>query len=483
MTSEPWIYHSSNTVKIAGDYRNTYWDGLIVRMVQNGVEKFFRITNVSYSDGYTYLTLNGGGLYTLENTTITEHQHSLYLAPRGFPISFDLLPQYLEQSDHASTSLHTPGSVVPVVTSVGNPGSDSNIPSEKAVRSAIDNRIPAGTTKYSIPRWSGTAWVEAPLVSLQDQVFQLTKEYTMGSDWVNLLAILADAKATSSASGNLNGLTAAVASKISSGVTLTGQNAIYAHNWRGYHSGDKGTLATGCGIDVSVAHVTNGGVSPTTTWLHGIRIGAGIDSGTVTNLALLSLESYVGGGTVGTAWGIRQTSTFNNYFEGRIGIKTTPTYDLHLKNDSAAKPSTNTWTVSSDRRLKENIIDADLDRCLEIVKQLPLRRFTWRDEYIPEDAARDRSKLGWIADEVESVFPKAVQTAPFVRNKIVKKMQTDENGNEYEVEETVSETVFEDCKYLDSDQVIAALYGAVQKLIQIVEQQQVEIEKLKSLSA
>jgi len=62
-------------------------------------------------------------------------------------------------------------------------------------------------------------------------------------------------------------------------------------------------------------------------------------------------------------------------------------------------------------------------------------------------------------------------------------MQTDENGNEYEVEETVSETVFEDCKYLDSDQVIAALYGAVQKLIQIVEQQQVEIEKLKSLSA
>jgi hypothetical protein len=140
-------------------------------MVQNGVEKFFRITNVSYSDGYTYLTLNGGGLYTLENTTITEHQHSPYLAPKGLPISFDLLPQYLadsdaqstylsktdaqdtylsktdaqdtylKQADHASTSLHTPGTVVPVVTSVGNPGSDSNIPSEKAVRSAVNEKL------------------------------------------------------------------------------------------------------------------------------------------------------------------------------------------------------------------------------------------------------------------------------------------------------------------------------------------------------
>ena len=141
MTSEPWIYHSSNTVKIAGDYRNTYWDGLIVRMVQNGVEKFFRITNVSYSDGYTYLTLNGGGLYTLENTTITEHQHSLYLAPRGFPISFDLLPQYLEQSDHASTSLHTPGSVVPVTQSIPSSGGSDQIPSAAAVRSAVSEKL------------------------------------------------------------------------------------------------------------------------------------------------------------------------------------------------------------------------------------------------------------------------------------------------------------------------------------------------------
>ena len=45
--------------------------------------------------------------------------------------------QYLTEDRHDTTTRHTPGTVVPVVTSIGDPGSDSNIPSEKAVRSAI----------------------------------------------------------------------------------------------------------------------------------------------------------------------------------------------------------------------------------------------------------------------------------------------------------------------------------------------------------
>lgn len=39
---------------------------------------------------------------------------------------------------------------------------------------------------------------------------------------------------------------------------------------------------------------------------------------------------------------------------GRLGIgTTTPAYQLQLTTDSAAKPATNTWTISSDARLKE----------------------------------------------------------------------------------------------------------------------------------
>lgn len=39
-----------------------------------------------------------------------------------------------------------------------------------------------------------------------------------------------------------------------------------------------------------------------------------------------------------------------------VGINnTSPTYNLHLVNDSAAKPTTNTWTIPSDIRLKKNV--------------------------------------------------------------------------------------------------------------------------------
>lgn len=40
---------------------------------------------------------------------------------------------------------------------------------------------------------------------------------------------------------------------------------------------------------------------------------------------------------------------------GQLGIGATPSYQLHLSTDSAAKPTTNTWTIASDSRLKTNI--------------------------------------------------------------------------------------------------------------------------------
>ena len=41
---------------------------------------------------------------------------------------------------------------------------------------------------------------------------------------------------------------------------------------------------------------------------------------------------------------------------GNVGIGVdAPIYDLQLLNNSAAKPGSSTWTVSSDRRLKKDI--------------------------------------------------------------------------------------------------------------------------------
>lgn len=135
-----------------------------------------------------------------------------------------------------------------------------------------------------------------------------------------------------------------------------------------------------------------------------------------------------------------------------------PTYHLELGYNSAAKPSSTVWTILSDSRLKENIVDADLDRCLEIVDNLPLRKYTWKREYYKdEQISNDRSKIGWIADEVETYFPKAVNTISSCKL----------NGNS-----------INDLKTLDSDQIYAVLYGAVKKLINDNKNLKKEIEDI-----
>jgi hypothetical protein len=167
---------------------------------------------------------------------------------------------------------------------------------------------------------------------------------------------------------------------------------------------------------------------------------------------------------------------------GNVGIGMTPTAQLELSTDSAKKPSTNTWTIASDQRLKTNITNADNDRCYEIVKQVPLKRYTWKSEVYSQEQVKDRSKLGWIAQDVEAVFPKAVGTNRFAYNQVFEDVVTpelDSDGNtvldENGVAKTktekrlVSEDVIEDCKDLNSDQIYAAMYGTIQKLIEKVE--------------
>ena len=126
-----------------------------------------------------------------------------------------------------------------------------------------------------------------------------------------------------------------------------------------------------------------------------------------------------------------------------IGFANAPLFQLQLSRDSAAKPSTNTWTVYSDKRLKNDQGRADLKRCYEIVKSLPLSRFAWKDGTFTGDQVPDRTKMGWYAQDIKAVFPKSVSP-------------TDAFG-------------MKDCLTMNSDQVIAALYGTVQMLQSQVE--------------
>jgi hypothetical protein len=175
-------------------------------------------------------------------------------------------------------------------------------------------------------------------------------------------------------------------------------------------------------------------------------------------------ESLIIGTSNGAAWRFVGNSTPPTggivHTDANVGLGTsTPAYLLTLASDSAAKPSTNTWTVSSDQRLKENIEEADYDTCYNVIKNLPLKRYTWKSDAYTTEQVKDRSRLGWIAQDVEAVFPKAIDIVPFSGS-----------GNFY----------IEDCKSLNADQIYAAMYGTVKKLIQENETLKSELQAIKT---
>jgi len=166
---------------------------------------------------------------------------------------------------------------------------------------------------------------------------------------------------------------------------------------------------------------------------------------------------------------------FGVYKNGYVGINlgsgsTSPNHSLQLGSDSAAKPGTNTWTISSDLRVKENIEDADIDMCYDVVKNLKLKRFKWSEKYFKDDKINDRNCVGYIAQDVKELFPKAVKIKS--QKFIIKEREKFEEDDECET--------IEDFHYLDVDQIYKSYHGAIQKLMNKVESLESEVKSLKS---
>ena len=136
---------------------------------------------------------------------------------------------------------------------------------------------------------------------------------------------------------------------------------------------------------------------------------------------------------------------------GNVGVGTgTPAVQLDLSTDGARKLTTTTWATGSDERIKENIIYADLIRCYNIVANIPLHHYKWKDEIA--EVIEDKSMLGWIAQEVEAYFPKAVTKSA-------------EHG-------------LIDFRTLNADQMYKVMYGALQRTMQKCEEHERVIREL-----
>jgi hypothetical protein len=90
---------------------------------------------------------------------------------------------------------------------------------------------------------------------------------------------------------------------------------------------------------------------------------------------------------------------------GNVGVGTaTPAYQLQLSTDSAAKPSTNTWTIASDARIKTET--GEYTKGLAAV--LSLRPITYRYNGKAGMVDDGTEKISIIAQEAMSAFPECV---------------------------------------------------------------------------
>ena len=96
-----------------------------------------------------------------------------------------------------------------------------------------------------------------------------------------------------------------------------------------------------------------------------------------------------------------QVLTITN--SGNLGIGLSPSYQLQLSTDSAAKPATTTWTVPSDIRLKRNI--RDFAGGLSVIEKLHLIEAEYNGlGGLPEGLR----VVGFLAHELREIVPHAV---------------------------------------------------------------------------
>ena len=144
---------------------------------------------------------------------------------------------------------------------------------------------------------------------------------------------------------------------------------------------------------------------------------------------------------------------FIDYTSNRVGILTnTPAYALEV-NGTAGKTGGGTWSAPSDARIKEEIVSANLEICEESIQKIPLKRFRWAN--VVPTSMEDTHQLGWIAQDIQKVFPKSVRE--------------------------VSRYGYDDFLDMDAELLWKSMYGALKKNIMDIEDLERRSQKLSQL--
>jgi hypothetical protein len=95
----------------------------------------------------------------------------------------------------------------------------------------------------------------------------------------------------------------------------------------------------------------------------------------------------------------------------RIGILcNAPRYTLDVQGDINVSGAVrvNNVALTSDQRVKKNIVSADVSRCFSTMKSIDLKYFKWDPVFQSTSLVRDTHQLGFVAQEIKPVFPNSV---------------------------------------------------------------------------
>ena len=165
---------------------------------------------------------------------------------------------------------------------------------------------------------------------------------------------------------------------------------------------------------------------------------------------------------------IRYRRVNTNYKIGNYGgdfkiISSTPAADTdYIRITSAGSSIYNPtgspqWSTTSDRRIKENIEKASYTKCYDTINKLELYRFNYIKEL--NNINKDLRQLGYIAQEVQEIFPKAVSAEQFYNDNLS----------------------VPDLLTIDITQINYSLYGAVKKLMEMYNDKRARLKKLQYL--
>jgi hypothetical protein len=219
----------------------------------------------------------------------------------------------------------------------------------------------------------------------------------------------------------------------------------------GEKAGGESSLGSdnvGVGRDISIPGSNNiligGNISTATSTKHICVIGTDNTGVNGRNITLIGRNISTFYNTSSNICAIGQnTSIISTTFNDTVSLFNNNFYATMRGNGdfvvsgSAYKPAGGSWASSSDRRLKSNIHLANTIMCENILKKLDLKRFTWNADF--NLLVKDRTQLGFIAQEVEEYLPKAVITTQFEK--------------------------LDDCKLLDTSQINMVMYGALKRSI------------------